>query len=356
MSKVILNVVDDDSDFVRVVGVGAHGAHRLLNVERQRLSGAGKNDGLTARDVKTLTEKLGVAQNFELAFAKIFYNGGASLFGCLSVTMSGGNAGAGKSVGDGNGMSDVDAIANGGFVGSKFLIVVDDAADNFFVVHDAFEVVIIEFAEFDTDVMKVNADGGGKIIKSGQVAEVNELVDGKGLNHGRKNVAKGNAAHALRGGGDTEQIGVREGVKDFLVGVGEDMMALVANEKIGLGQAVNAAGKCLNAGDLNRDFGLHFETGRNDAERNVESGKSLSGLFDELVSVNEKNRAFVASERFLNHPAGHNGFARAAGGDADDAFVIVSKFVADGVNEVALIRAEFDVGQDLFLLSFCNLS
>lgn len=61
MSKIILNVVDDDSDFVRVVWVGAHGAHSLLNVERQRLSGTGKNNSLTARDVKAFTEKFGVA-------------------------------------------------------------------------------------------------------------------------------------------------------------------------------------------------------------------------------------------------------------------------------------------------------
>ena len=52
--------------------------------------------------------------------------------------MSGGNTSVDKSVGNGFGMLDVDAIANGGFVRSKLNVIVDNAADNGSSRHDFF--------------------------------------------------------------------------------------------------------------------------------------------------------------------------------------------------------------------------
>ena len=86
-------------------------------------------------------------------------------------------------------MSDVDAIADGLLAGGKFQVIVNDTADNFLVGHDVFKVGIDEFAELFSDVSKVNANIGREIFERGQVAQFNELVDGKTFNHRAENIA-----------------------------------------------------------------------------------------------------------------------------------------------------------------------
>ena len=138
--QIILNVVNDDCDFVWVVGIGTHGTHRLLHVKSQRISRPRKDNGLTIRHVETFTKQFSVAQNFDTTCAKVLDNLCAKIFRCLAVAMSGGNARVIESVGNGFRMTDVDAVADSLLTVGVFQIVVDDAADNFLVAHDVFKV------------------------------------------------------------------------------------------------------------------------------------------------------------------------------------------------------------------------
>ena len=60
-ARIILNVVDNERDFIRVSRVGAKRSHSLLNKKSKRFSWAGENDGLHIGHVETFAEKFGVA-------------------------------------------------------------------------------------------------------------------------------------------------------------------------------------------------------------------------------------------------------------------------------------------------------
>ena len=111
-----------------------------------------------------------------------------------------------------------------------------------------------------SDATQVDADIGREIFERRQVSEINEFVDGKTFNHGSENVAKSNAANALRSGSDAEQKGLGKSVKNFFIGVGQNMMSLVADEKIGSRYRVKTPSQSLNAGNLNGQGQIHIFT------------------------------------------------------------------------------------------------
>ena len=148
----ILNVVDNDGDFFGIVGIGAQGTHGLLNVERQGFSGTSEDNGVAVRDVEALREKLSIAENFDIACAEIVNEFLTNKARSIAVDVSGRNASVAKILSDVNGMLDVDAVADSGFSVGEFNVIVDYIADDFFVIHDVFDVGIDEFAEFGTDM------------------------------------------------------------------------------------------------------------------------------------------------------------------------------------------------------------
>ena len=90
--QIILNMVNDNGDFVRIVRVRAESSHGLLNKQSKRFGRSGKNDGLTIRDVKPFSKKFSIAKDFNFAIAKIFNDTCAESFCSIAVAMSGGNA------------------------------------------------------------------------------------------------------------------------------------------------------------------------------------------------------------------------------------------------------------------------
>ena len=185
-------------------------------------------------------------------------------------------------------MANIDAIANGLLAARKFFVVLDDTADNFFVRHNFFNVVRDEFAKFFANACKVDANIRGEVFKRRQVSSRNEFVDGKTFNHRLKNVTKSNASRALWRGSDAQQKCFRKRVQNFFVSVRQNVMALVANEKIGRRNFFNSFGKSLNAGDLNRLVKFHFVTCGDNSVWNLKVVESFRGLFNKLVPMYEK--------------------------------------------------------------------
>ena len=64
------------------------------------------------------------------------------------------------------------------------------------------------------------------------------------------------------------------------------------------------------------------------------------------MPVNEKNYTLSAPLNFANHPAGHDSFTRAARSNSDHTLVVLTKFVANVVNELLLIGAKRNFIQD----------
>ena len=144
VTDTILRVVDNDGDFIWIVGVGAQRAHGLLNVESERFGRTRKDNGLTIGHVEALAEKISVAKDAELALTKLVDDKGAQFGRSFSVAMRGGNAGGVESFCDVHRMIDVDAIANGFLaVGVEPIIGNDVAGDRAFV-HAKFQFAIVE--------------------------------------------------------------------------------------------------------------------------------------------------------------------------------------------------------------------
>ena len=109
---------------------------------------------------------------------------------------------------------------------------------------------------------KFRREGWSNVLELSQVAEGDKLINGKGLNHRLKNVGESDAAHTKRSGSDAEEKSVWEGVKDFLVSVGQNVMAFVTDKKVGV-ESVDKIGivfaivvdkptsESLNGSDLN---------------------------------------------------------------------------------------------------------
>ena len=176
---------------------------------------------MTFGNVEAFAEKFGVTKDVDFTVAEVVDDLSADIGRSLAVDMSGGNACVDESLRDGLGMIDVDAIADSGFAVGEFEIIIDDVAGNFFIVHDFIEVVGIEIAVADTNVVKVDViDRGGEVFKTGEIAEMNKLINGGSLNHRIKNVAESFAAHAERSSGDAEQKSFRISLEDFLISIG----------------------------------------------------------------------------------------------------------------------------------------
>ena len=130
-------------------------------------------------------------------------------------------------------------------------------------------------------------------------------------------------------------------------------MALVANQKVGrekIFEILDAAGERLNAGDLNGQIEIHIKACRNDAEWDFKVVERFGGLFDEFLTVDEENRFLSALERFANHPARHDGFARTTRRYTDNALVFVVELVAHGVDKILLIRTQLNIHLDISFL------
>ena len=100
MPLVILDVVDDDGDLVRVIWIGTERTKSLLNEERQTLSRSGEDDGLATWYVKALAEEFSVAEDFDISAPELFDNKIALLARRISVTMSGNDTGLLKRLGN----------------------------------------------------------------------------------------------------------------------------------------------------------------------------------------------------------------------------------------------------------------
>lgn len=107
---------------------------------------------MTIRNVEAFAEKFSVAQDFNLAFAKIFNNGVTVMSGSFAVAMSGVDTCVAESLSDVERMADVDAVADSGAPVSLSGIIFDDSGIDFLGIHNAGEVGINEFAEFGTDI------------------------------------------------------------------------------------------------------------------------------------------------------------------------------------------------------------
>lgn len=153
---IILYVVDNDGDFIRIVGVGTQRTQSLLNVQREGLGRSGENNGLHIGHVETFAEKFGVAEDFDIAASEVVDDMLSDESGSFSVTMSGGDIGGFEGVGDGFGVINVDAITNGGFTCGEALVIVNDVSDDVWHGHYACEVGLIVVAETFTDVAQVN--------------------------------------------------------------------------------------------------------------------------------------------------------------------------------------------------------
>ena len=158
-------MVDNESDFIRIVRVGPHGAHGLLNVKSKGFGRTSEDDGLTIRHVKTFAEKFSVAEHFNFTMSEVVDNGGAFSFRSVAIDVSGVDTGVTKSVGNGNGVINVDAVTNGRFTVNDFKVMIDNAADNFLFTHFVFEVRINEFAKFSSDIVQVNADCRSEVLE-----------------------------------------------------------------------------------------------------------------------------------------------------------------------------------------------
>ena len=132
MSSAVLNEVDNDGDFVRVVRVRAERAHSLLDEKSKRLRRAGKNNGLATRHVESFAEKVGVAEDFDMPVAKVVYEAVSDERLSIAVTMSGGDTGVVKSIGNGFRVVDVDAVADSGLSVGVIKVSLNDVTDNFF--------------------------------------------------------------------------------------------------------------------------------------------------------------------------------------------------------------------------------
>ena len=128
-------------------------------------------------------------------------------------------------------------------------------------------------------------------------------------------------------------------------------MTLVANEEVGGRNGIKAIGESVNGSDLNGAIKIHGNTGTDNAERNVEVGEGFGSLVDKFMPVNEENRTFTFYSGLTNHPTCGVSFTCAARSDGDDALFTGAELLANGVNQIELIRPELNISHGRNLLT-----
>ena len=68
-------MVQDQRDLIRIVGIGAHGAHRLLDVQRERLGRPHQDHAIAIRHIEALAKQINVAKDRDLAASEPLYGG-----------------------------------------------------------------------------------------------------------------------------------------------------------------------------------------------------------------------------------------------------------------------------------------
>ena len=207
----------------------------------------------------------------------------------------------------------IDAVTDRASVSGEILIVLHDVADHIRVVHLTQEIILDVLAETHMRCSRVKLRRRRVVVIRRQIAGRDE-IRGRGAEDKRlKDFAEPLPANPFRRRRHAEHIGSGEMLQNSTVRIGNDMMTLIADQKIGRLHLMQTVNERLHRGDLHRQIIFLRCPCCNKTVANAHCRERRRCLLDKFLPMYHENSAPPRKCGAARHPCRHNCLARAAG-------------------------------------------
>ena len=146
-----------------------------------------------------------------------------------------------------------------------------------------------------------------------QIAGGNEIGSRRAEDKGLEYLAEALPADPLGCRRHAENIGGRKLIDNLAIGIGNDMMTLIADQKIGRFHLRQTVNQRLHRGNLHGQVVFLGRARRNQSVTDAHRCECRRGLLNKLLAMHHENSAPPRKCSSARHPCRHDRFARTAG-------------------------------------------
>ena len=209
----------------------------------------------------------------------------------------------------------VDAVTDGSFPRGEILVILYDVADHVGIVHLTDEVALDVLSKTHMRCSRVKLRWRRIVVIWCQIAGRNKFGSRRPEDKRLEYLTEPLPANPLRCRRHAENIGGRKLIDNLAVGIGNDMMTLITDKKIGRLHLRQTMNERLHRGNLHRQIVFLRRARCNQSVTDAHRRECRRRLLDQFLPMHHENSAPPRKCRAARHPCRHNRLARAAGGN-----------------------------------------